>query len=322
MRGTHGQPPVGIPETSEASRSSQSKQPLNEETEPGLTLVPLDSRTAPTKSRPHPPLISNRRDELSGALRDEMRTLGEQFNSLEQNIHTLRAHSHGAERTKAAILANLSHEFRTPLNAIIGFSELLLSETCGPLGGERQREYVGDIRSSGLRLLHMIDRLLDNAECTSEIETFDRQTANPCKIISAVCESLEPVADVRGVIVGLQVQDSGVEFELDPARIHRAVKHVLMRAIRQSSIGDTVIVYLRSDGNALKLSVTDPVIRPGISPTSDISDEVDPCETDFGLSIAKKIFEHHDGGMEFSENANGGRTLHLTLPCRPGIGKD
>jgi signal transduction histidine kinase len=57
--------------------------------------------------------VSNRWAALSGALHAE--------------IQQLRNRSHDAENTKSTVLANLSHEFRTPLNAIIGFSELLLS---------------------------------------------------------------------------------------------------------------------------------------------------------------------------------------------------
>jgi signal transduction histidine kinase len=78
-----------------------------------LTPVPLDHRSLPDQTRPHHPLVSNRRAELSGALHAE--------------IQQLRNRSHDAENTKSTVLANLSHEFRTPLNAIIGFSELLLS---------------------------------------------------------------------------------------------------------------------------------------------------------------------------------------------------
>ena len=299
MRGSHDRPQTGNADASAAIRSPRLRRSINKGSGLGLTAVPLDPRTAAVKSRPRHPLLSDRRDE-----------------SLEHYIHTLQAQSLGAERAKAAILANLSHEFRTPLNAIIGFSELLLSEMSGPLDGERQREYVGDIRNSGLQLLHMLDCLLDNADRASETETFDAEIANPCKIISDVCESLEPIADARGVIVNLQLRDSGVDFALDPGGLYRAVKHVLMMVIRQSSIGDTVTIDVSSDADALNLSITDPVTRRGIAPPADQSDDIDPCETDFSLSIAEKIFKQHDGDIEFRANPNGGWTLRLTLPNR------
>ena len=64
---------------------------------------------------------------------------------------------------KSEFLANLSHDLRTPLNAILGFTEFLLDEKPGPLNA-RQKEYLGDILSSGRRLLQLIDDMPDRCK--------------------------------------------------------------------------------------------------------------------------------------------------------------
>jgi signal transduction histidine kinase len=185
MQGSHKHPSdSGVKAVIEARRT-QLKQSLAEGMDRGLTPIPLERPDTPSASRPHHPLVSNRRDELSGALRRQMKALSDEFNSLEQNIDTLQFKSKDAERAKAAILANLSHEFRTPLNAILGFSELLLSETVGPLNDDRQREYIGDIHRSGLRLLTMIDGLLDNAEFANEQPPFISDVSNALEVSDA-----------------------------------------------------------------------------------------------------------------------------------------
>jgi PAS domain S-box-containing protein len=66
-----------------------------------------------------------------------------------------------ANRAKSDFLANMSHELRTPMNAIIGFSEAMTSEMFGPLGSERYRGYIGDIRASAHHLLGIINDILD-----------------------------------------------------------------------------------------------------------------------------------------------------------------
>jgi len=65
-----------------------------------------------------------------------------------------------ATRARAEFMANMSHEFRTPLNVIIGFAELMLDEVSGEINDE-QRRNLNDILSSGRRLLHLLNVMLE-----------------------------------------------------------------------------------------------------------------------------------------------------------------
>ncbi len=72
-----------------------------------------------------------------------------------------RRHAEAANLAKSRFLAQMSHELRTPLNAILGFSEVMKSEVFGPHAVPTYKEYAGDIHSSGVHLLNLINEILD-----------------------------------------------------------------------------------------------------------------------------------------------------------------
>ena len=67
------------------------------------------------------------------------------------------------ETAKRSFLRMVSHELRTPLNSIIGFSEILSKELCGPLGSPQYKEYANHVRQSGLKLLRLVNQILEIA---------------------------------------------------------------------------------------------------------------------------------------------------------------
>ena len=92
--------------------------------------------------------------------RDELGALGANVNRMNDELRSLYSELEAVSRHKSEFLANTSHELRTPMNAIIGFSELLLQQSFGPLN-ERQIGYVDDVLDSGRHLLLLINDILD-----------------------------------------------------------------------------------------------------------------------------------------------------------------
>ena len=84
-----------------------------------------------------------------------------QARQTESELREARRLAERATAAKADVLARISHEVRTPLNAIIGFAEVMTGERFGSLGNERYREYMKDIRASGERVIAIINDLLD-----------------------------------------------------------------------------------------------------------------------------------------------------------------
>ena len=176
------------------------------------------------------------------------------FRDLSQAKHTeseLREARRLAERAanaKADVLARISHEVRTPLNAIIGFSEVMIGERFGALGNERYREYMKDIRASGERVIAIVNDLLD----LSRIETGKLDLAFTNQNLNELVESCVAVLAAAGQprayhhphfarahvaacdrgCAGLAPDHAEPDRQFDPSRQCRRPGHRLDRAVR------------------------------------------------------------------------------------------
>ena len=86
-----------------------------------------------------------------------------------------------ANRAKSQFLANISHEFRTPLNAIIGFSEVMKQEIFGAHKTDKYRDYSSDIHRSGSYLLHLINDILDMSRLEDGELRIEAERCRPCR---------------------------------------------------------------------------------------------------------------------------------------------
>src|SRR5439155_4071877 len=119
----------------------------------------------------------------------------------ESELREARRLADRAASAKADMLARISHEVRTPLNAIIGFAEVMIDQRFGALGNERYVEYMMDIRASGERVISIIDDLLD----LSRIETGKLDLAFANQNLNNTVEScvavMQPQANRERIII-------------------------------------------------------------------------------------------------------------------------
>jgi two-component system, cell cycle sensor histidine kinase PleC len=195
--------------------------------------------------------------------------------------------SESASRLKSRFFANLSHELRTPLNAIIGFAEVMAGGLMGPLDA-RYRGYAGDIHSSGLHLLSLINDLLDMAKIEAgEMQAYPQETD-----IGIACEGalrmVRAAAERAHVVLQFDIDESCPAANVDARHLRQILLNLLSNAIKFTQAGGHVELHVRTGADgAAKIDVTDSGI--GMSP-EDVAIALKP----FG-QVANALSRNHDG---------------------------
>jgi PAS domain S-box-containing protein len=163
-----------------------------------------------------------------------------------------------AGNAKADMLARISHEVRTPLNAIIGFAEVMIGERFGALGNERYVEYMKDIRASGERVIAIINDLLD----LSRIETgkldlaFANQNLND--LVESCVAVMQPQANRERIIIRTSLAHMLPPVLADARALRQITLNLIGNSIHLANAGGQVIVSTAlSDFGEVVLRVRD-----------------------------------------------------------------
>ena len=147
-----------------------------------------------------------------------------------------------AANAKADLLARISHEVRTPLNAIIGFAEVMIGERFGALGNERYVEYMKDIRASGERVIAIINDLTDLSRIeTGKLElTFASQNLND--LVEQCVAVMQPQANRERIIIRTSLAHALPPVVADARALRQITLNLVGNSIHLANAGGQVIV--------------------------------------------------------------------------------
>jgi PAS domain S-box-containing protein len=223
---------------------------------------------------------------------------------------------------RSYFLANISHEFRTPLSAINASVELLLEEL-EDLSTAEIGELLNSIHMSVSGLQTLIDNLLESLSIEAGRFRIRRRSTDLNTVIQEAVRMMKPLLDRRQQKLSIQNPLQISKVNLDPSRLTQVITNLLSNASKYSPIGkeiDLVVEKLADD--LVKISVVDR--GPGIPPVerSDIfrrfvrldSQEGTQYGVGLGLSVVKTIVEEHGGEIGIEDNPGGGSIFWFTLP--------
>lgn len=232
-----------------------------------------------------------------------------------------RTHAEEATRLKDEFLANLSHELRTPMNIIIGWTHLMRT---GALGADQQKRAVEAIDRAARSQAQLIEDLLDVSRIVSGKFRLEMQEFRLGPIVRSAVESLRPSIQLRHLILNVHLEDAELLVSGDPDRLQQVAWNLLSNAVKFTSAGGSVDVSLQREGDNVRMTVRDTgvgIAREFLPFVFDRFRQADGTSTrehmgmGLGLAIVRHVVELHGGTVSAESGGEGqGATFIVLLP--------
>jgi signal transduction histidine kinase len=244
---------------------------------------------------------------------------------LEQDMRAMRRELEKATTAKSELLAKISHGVRTPLNSILGFSEVMLEERFGPIGNERYRAYLEDIRASGALVLALVNDMLELSRMEAgQLElTFADIDLN--MMVNECVAAMQPPAARERVIMRTSLAANAPRITADVKSVRQIIINMLSNAIKLTGAGGQVIVSTGLSGArgvVLRIRHT----GPGMS-DSDVKSALEPFQTavsaptsagsGLGLPLSKALAEANRGTFAVTKRVKDGTLVEVAFRPAP-----
>jgi two-component system sensor histidine kinase ResE len=229
-------------------------------------------------------------------------------------------------KLRCNFLANVAHEFRTPLAGVLATIELLSTEGAS-LSPEELDELVSTIRISSLNLQTLVDNILESATIEAGCFQIRRRMTDFQIVIKNSIDTMNPILRRRKQRLELSIPDTPLVLWADPDRLTQVLVNLLANASRYGPMNKAIALSVRIENNALMAAVLDS--GPGL-PAGHFNDLFKRFFTGdqprgakygigLGLSVTKTIIEAHGGQIGAENQAEGGARVWFTLPVNKQV---
>jgi PAS domain S-box-containing protein len=238
---------------------------------------------------------------------------------LEQQLEVAREQAQVANRAKSEFLSNMSHEMRTPLNGMLGMTQLVLETPVT----EPQRESLETVLASGQTLLFLINDILDLALAEAGTLHFESRLVDVEHLVAEVANAAGPTATEKGLELLVDLApEVPLQLKTDPTRLRQVLSNLVGNAVKFTTLG-AVTLRLFVEGGRLHATVSDTGI--GISPErqphlfqpftqADASSTRHHGGTGLGLALSRQLMERMGGTLTLLRSSVDGTTFEATLP--------
>ncbi len=221
------------------------------------------------------------------------------------------------DRMKTELIRSVSHEFRTPLSAIVGMTEMIIE---GDIEERKVKKYLGTILSEGIRLSSMVSDLLSIARIESGRESLKLEQIDMKTLINSVRDALSPLIDKKKATVRYHIAEQGMLIG-DEEKIRKLLLNFIDNSLSFSDNGCAVEINVARKNDDMVISVRDN--GWGI-PENDLAHLTERFYrgmhgerikgTGLGLSLCSEIVKMHGGEMQIRSTMGKGTEVTVTMP--------
>lgn len=262
--------------------------------------------------------MNSKLEQHQGELITQQEELRRQATELERR----NAEAESAGQQKSELLLRMSSKLRTPLNAVIGYAELLLAAENGPLTAQ-QREFIEAIASAQREQLGLVTDTVDWSEMEAGHLKLAPEALSVEGILSAARDAIAQQATRKQINILTTCTVSQPVFA-DARRVHQVLLHILSNAVKFSPCGSTVQLTASYDGPMIAFEVADRgpglpdemwprLFQPYQQAESPLVDGYEG--TGLGLAVCKRLVEAQGGAIAARPHEGGGLVVRFTLPA-------
>ena len=235
-----------------------------------------------------------------------------------------------ANLAKTQFLQTMSHEFRTPLNAILGYTEILADEIVGPVT-PRQSDHLRRIRRSSDHLLSLIEELLRFARLDAGEELINTERVLAADVVEETFDIVRALAEQKGLQLRAELPDDAIAVHTDRVKLRQVLVNVVTNAVKYTDSGEVLLVVRAAGSGAamrIEFEVTDSGRGIGVDDQSHIFEAFWQVHqsltrvsggTGLGLAVARRLARLLGGDVVLTQSHLGaGTTFIVWLPTTPG----
>jgi signal transduction histidine kinase len=219
-----------------------------------------------------------------------------------------------ASRAKSELLTNLSHELRTPINATLGYLELIELGLRGPVTAEQAQD-IHRVRRSQQHLLSIIDNILTYSRMEAGRVEYAFEAVHAHELLAGIGELIAPQAWAKSLAYNYAPCASDLVVRADRTRLRQVVLNLLTNAVKFTPVGGRIGLSCEAAGGDLRIRVTD--TGPGVPP-----EQVEAMFAPF-VQLEQGLTRRHEGtglGLAISRDLARGMGGDLTVESTPGVG--
>lgn len=242
----------------------------------------------------------------------------------EESLVTAKRNAETASDQKTEFLSRISHEIREPLNAIIGFSDVMIEERFGELDNARYREYLRDINRSGVHMLDLVNDLLDISKIEAGKLDLSYESVDLNLIARETVALLQPQANSQRIIIRTSLSRAVPNVVADVRSIRQIIMNLVSNAIKFSPPNSQVIVSttyetngevglrIRDTGNGM----SEKELKLALEPYTQIANEHagKNAGTGLGLPLTKALVEANRAYFDLESTPGEGTIAHVQFP--------